>query len=177
MLCLRSIRGNSAVHSWHPSAMNGPVANVNKMVFFLEHLSTSYIREIWFPKREHNKVFTAVFVLRLCATRFFIVAKNAKLVHRGQPYSMCVCVCVCVYTWLYIYIYIYIYMFLYTWKYIYIYICVCVCVCVDTRGNIYIYIYIYIYTHTQTCLTFTGPYIVIYSDNEIQRDALFLIFI
>ena len=31
----------SVVHSWHPSAMNGPVAKVNKF-FFLELLSMSY---------------------------------------------------------------------------------------------------------------------------------------
>jgi hypothetical protein len=46
------IDGNSVFHSWHPSAVSGPVAKFNK-IFLFEQLSMSYIREIWFPNREH----------------------------------------------------------------------------------------------------------------------------
>lgn len=32
-LCIWSIDGNSGVYSWHPGAVNGPVAKVNKIFF------------------------------------------------------------------------------------------------------------------------------------------------
>jgi hypothetical protein len=93
--------------------MTGPVAKVNKVVF-LEHLSTSYICEIWFPNREKSELCTAVcVVLCLHDTHFFILGKDVKLVHRGQPY----CVCVCDYTrgnvYIYVYTHTYIYMYIY----------------------------------------------------------------
>jgi hypothetical protein len=34
LLCIRSMDGNSAVLSRHTSAMNGPVAKLNKIFFF-----------------------------------------------------------------------------------------------------------------------------------------------
>jgi hypothetical protein len=49
-----------------------------------------YFREIWFPNREHSTLFKAMFVLCLYATHSFIFVNNAKLVHRRQPYPMCV---------------------------------------------------------------------------------------
>ena len=73
------------VHSWHPSATNGPVAKFNN-IFFFEKLSMSHILEIWFPNRDKGKLFKAVFVLCLFATHSFIFVNNAKLVHRRQPY-------------------------------------------------------------------------------------------
>ena len=88
VLCIWSIDGNSVVHSWHSSAMNAPDAKFNK-IFFFEQLSMSYVCEIWFPNREHSKVFRAIFVLCLYATQSFIFVNNAKQVHRRQPYPKC----------------------------------------------------------------------------------------
>jgi len=59
MLCI-SIDGNSVVHSWHPSAVSGPVANF--FLFFFEELPMGYIGEIWFINREQITVFKAIFV-------------------------------------------------------------------------------------------------------------------
>jgi len=84
-LRLWSKDGNNVVHSWPPSAMNGPVAKFNK-IFLFEQLSMSFIRQIWFPNREHSKVFKAIFVLCLYATRSCIFVSNVKLIHRREPY-------------------------------------------------------------------------------------------
>ena len=46
----------------------------------------SYIREIWFPNREHGKVFKVIFVLCLYAAHSCIFVSNAK--HRRQPYPI-----------------------------------------------------------------------------------------
>jgi hypothetical protein len=51
--------------------MNGPIAKFNK-IFFFEQLSMSYIREIWFPNREHSKVFKAIIVLSLRNIPLFV---------------------------------------------------------------------------------------------------------
>jgi hypothetical protein len=88
MLCIWSFDGNSVVHSWHPSPVNGPVATFNDIHFF-EKLLMNHICEIWFPNREQKKVFKAIFVLCLYATHSFIFVNNAKLVHRRQPYPVC----------------------------------------------------------------------------------------
>ena len=40
ILCLRPIDRNSVVHSWDPSAVNGPDARMNK-IFYFEQLSVS----------------------------------------------------------------------------------------------------------------------------------------
>ena len=66
-----SIDGNSVAHSWHPGAMNGPVAQFNKLCFF-QRLSMSYSRKIRFPSREQSQAFKAMFVLCLYATHSFI---------------------------------------------------------------------------------------------------------
>lgn len=76
ILCLRSIDGNSVVHSWEPSAMNGPVTRFNK-IFFFEQLWMSYICEIGLGNREQIKVFKVIFAVFLCATYFFIFVNNA----------------------------------------------------------------------------------------------------
>jgi hypothetical protein len=72
------------VHSWHPSAMKRPFEKFNK-IFFFEQISMSYIREIWFPDREHSKVYKVIFVLCLYETHSFIFVNNVILVHRRQP--------------------------------------------------------------------------------------------
>jgi len=41
VLCLRSVDGNSVVHSWVCSAMNGPIKRLNKILFFFKKLSVS----------------------------------------------------------------------------------------------------------------------------------------
>jgi len=64
-----------------PNIMNGSAAKVNE-IFVFEQLSIS--REIWFPNREHSKVFQAIFVLCLYETRSFILVRIAELVHRSQ---------------------------------------------------------------------------------------------
>ena len=50
------VRVRTNIHS-HTSVMNGPDAKFNKI--FIEQLSIKYIREIWFPNREHSKVYNA----------------------------------------------------------------------------------------------------------------------
>jgi hypothetical protein len=42
ILCLRSIDGNSVVHSWVRSAMNGPIKRLNKIFFS----SKSYLLDV-----------------------------------------------------------------------------------------------------------------------------------
>jgi hypothetical protein len=54
--------------------------------FFFEQLSMSFVLEVWCPNREQSKIFKAIFVLSLFATRSLIFIRNAKLVHRRQPY-------------------------------------------------------------------------------------------
>ena len=54
------------VHSWHPSALSGPVAKFS--IFFSEELPMSYIGKIWFTDREQGTVFKAIFVLCIYAT-------------------------------------------------------------------------------------------------------------
>jgi len=75
MLRIWSIDGNSVVHSWHPSAVSGPVAKFN--IFFSEELPMSYIGEIWFTNRENNTAFKAIFVLCLYATYSSISVNDA----------------------------------------------------------------------------------------------------
>ena len=70
------------VHSWHLSAMNGPVAKFNNFFFS----GTVVVLEVWFPNREQSKIFQAMLVLCLLATRSLIFVRNTKLVHRRQPY-------------------------------------------------------------------------------------------
>ena len=73
------------VHSWHPSAMNGSIAKVNK-VFFSENLSLSYIREICYQYTDKSRVFKAILVLCLYATHSTIFVNNVKMAQWGQPY-------------------------------------------------------------------------------------------
>ena len=90
VLCIWSIDGNSAVHLWHSSAMNGPVAKVNKIFFFSNYCRWVTLGEGCFPNIEKWKLFQAMFVLCLYKTRSFIFVSNSKLVYRRQPIPMCI---------------------------------------------------------------------------------------
>lgn len=49
MLCVQSFDGKNVVHSWHPRAMNAPIAKLNSI--FFEQLSMRSIREVRLTNR------------------------------------------------------------------------------------------------------------------------------
>lgn len=53
---LRSIAGNGVVPSWDSTAINAPIAELNK-TFIFEQISTRKICEIWLHIREQSKIF------------------------------------------------------------------------------------------------------------------------
>ena len=56
MLCIRSIDGNSVVHSWHPIVMDGPVAKLNK-IFIFDQLSLSTFAKFGFVIENTTRCF------------------------------------------------------------------------------------------------------------------------
>lgn len=55
-VCLRSIAGNGVVPSWDSTAMNAPIAELNK-TFVFEQISKKQICEIQLHIREQSKIF------------------------------------------------------------------------------------------------------------------------
>ena len=84
MLWLRAIDGNCVLHSWYPSAMNGPFAELNETKFFVQS-SKSQLFEILLNHRREHKVHRTIFIDFFIPNKFSVIAKNPELVHRRQP--------------------------------------------------------------------------------------------
>jgi hypothetical protein len=69
-IMLLSIDANSVVSSQDSSAMNEPVARLNK-TFFSGQLLRRSIHKIWLTNRVQSKAFKVIFVVFICAKKFF----------------------------------------------------------------------------------------------------------
>jgi len=122
------IHGNCVVHSWHPSALNEPVAKFSN--FFSYRFGWVTFAKICFLIEKTARYLKQyLFCVPTQDTRFFV--SKAKLVQRRQPYPMCagttnVCMYICMYVCTCVYVCMYICM--YVCVYVCIYVCMYVCV-------------------------------------------------